>query len=46
MNVIVSSVSELNVDIYSYLNDNYKLIELNNQLKFPFEKLLSYSPDT
>ena len=30
----------LNVDIYTYLNDNYKLIELNNQLKFP---KLSYS---
>ena len=37
INVFVSSVSELNVDIYTYLNDNYKLIKLNNQLKFPFE---------
>lgn len=37
INVFVSSVSELNVDIYTYLNDNYKLIKLNNQLNFPFE---------
>ena len=37
INVFVSSVSELNVDIYTYLNYNYKLIKLNNQLKFPFE---------
>lgn len=45
INVIVSSVSELNVDIYSYLNDNYKLIELNNQLKFPFENCY-HTPNT
>ena len=37
MNVIISSVSELNVDVYSYLNTNYKVIDINNQLKFPFE---------
>ena len=45
INVIVSSVSELNVDIYTYLNDNYKLIELNNQLKFPFENCY-HTPNT
>jgi type III pantothenate kinase len=37
MNVIISSVSEINVDVYSYLNTNYKVIDINNQLKFPFE---------
>lgn len=45
INVIVSSVSELNDDIYTYLNDNYKLIELNNQLKFPFENCY-HTPNT
>lgn len=45
INVIVSSVSVLNVDIYNYLNDNYKLIELNNQLKFPFENCY-HTPNT
>ena len=45
VNVIVSSVSVLNVDIYTYLNENYKLIELNNQLKFPFENCY-HTPNT
>ena len=45
INVIVSTVSVLNVDIYTYLNDNYKLIELNNQLKFPFENCY-HTPNT
>lgn len=45
INVIVSSVSVLNVNIYNYLNDNYKLIELNNQLKFPFENCY-HTPNT
>ena len=45
INVIVSTVSVLNVDIYTYLNDNYKLIEFNNQLKFPFENCY-HTPNT
>ena len=45
MNVIVSSVSELNAYIHTYLNDNYKLIEFNNQLKFPFENCY-HTPNT
>lgn len=45
MNVIISSVSELNVDVYSYLNTNYKVIDINNQLKFPFENCY-HTPNT
>lgn len=45
MNVIISSVSELNVDVYSYLNTNYKVIDINNQLKFPFENCYN-TPNT
>ena len=45
MNVIISSVSELNVDVYSYLNTNYKVIDLNSQIKFPFENCY-HTPNT
>lgn len=45
INVIVSSVSVLNVDVYSYLNTNYKVIELNNQLKLPFQNCY-HTPNT
>lgn len=44
-NVIVSSVVVLNDDIYSYLIANYKVIELNNQLKVPFENCY-HTPNT